>query len=187
MEIYYNLPDDIQRVVKSFFYIWERFGFNDKPKLILSQVGFSSYFLSIRKIPRGIYYHFDGHFPTFYYYRLQRHFFEWQLDCINSDINNEKWEIVMRPQWNDNPQKIKKYVKFLSNRIKTFGSIILPSYISTDLFEIYEPLNERALFIDIEIIRSDDFLPSRQSCFEDLCQLIKNLAEETQSQLKYIK
>lgn len=101
MKIFARLPQDIQRYIRTFFHIWERWGYKEK-QFHIAKDG-NLYYTTIRRLPRNIYW--DGYWPFEFHFRRQRNFFQYVVELTSEShdhINGvviDFWAIQIFPQW----------------------------------------------------------------------------------------
>ena len=180
MRIYYDLPYDIQNIVKSFFHVWERKGLTEP---ILKIQKYSSYYDKIRTVIRGIKY--NPQYKRQFIYRQQKHFFKWHLFYrYSSNSKIDFWVIEIHPSWKYN-ETCKIYIKYLLKKLSSFNNFILPFYVLHHIFATDTDCSR--LLFNITVIRDELMIPTRQTCLDDLCKLMKNLAIETHTKLNILK
>jgi len=98
LHLYQRLPLDLQRVIKSYFYVWHRKGFRREPAVLLPRP--ELYFTRIRRCPRRL--KWNPQYPVYLHYRRQKHFFQWRLRVYTETPTKDLWQIDAVPQWERN-------------------------------------------------------------------------------------
>ena len=102
-DIFFRLPCDVQRLVRSFLPMWQRWGFRREPPPLRPNP--LRYYHTIRKPPLPFAQHTnDAWFPSFFEYRRQPDFFQWRVyhDYVSYEPHRMRdyWKIKLTPQWN---------------------------------------------------------------------------------------
>lgn len=96
MDVYDRLPEDLQRVVRRYFTVWQRLGFRYPPPLLEPRP--ECYYRHIRKRPKGGIW--DPTYPSSFYFRRQDHLFQWHIWLQTMSETEDMWNIEIYPQWN---------------------------------------------------------------------------------------
>lgn len=92
--IYNKLPDDLKRVIREYFIIWQRFGFKHRPEVLVPKP--NRYFNTIRKCPNGAIWNPVN--PSSLIYSHQHLIFQFYLSVNRNNDTEDKWEIAISPQ-----------------------------------------------------------------------------------------
>lgn len=98
VNLYQRLPLDLQRVVKDYFYVWQRKGFRREPDVLAPRP--ELYFATIRRCPRGL--KWCPRYPNMLFYRRHDHFFQWHLRVYSKTLIKDLWVIDATSQWGEN-------------------------------------------------------------------------------------
>jgi hypothetical protein len=180
VEIYTKLPEDCRSCIRTYFTVWQRYGFATKPPVLRRALP-SAYYSMVRHVPGHIRY--SRHalklgISMNFYYRRQRDRFQWRLTLKYADDSEDtdEWWICMSPRWQHpwkNPTKFRTIVSdLLATRFYT--TVPLPHHVTLlDVFVV----DEDGLLIVFDGRRpSATSPPTTQACLVAMTDYIKALA-----------
>lgn len=165
--IYRQLPEELQRYIRSYFYLWERFGL-EKPRYTLRP---DAYYTRIRHTHPRVYRNGINYFG----YRRQRDQFQWDFFITYSTETQDFWVVRMRPQWESKKQSI---VPELA-RDRFYEAIDAPAPLlrATVITQTITPLI-CYLELEYEVRRSSLYSPpTRQASLDTFIHYVRRLAD----------
>lgn len=181
-ELYEKLPIELQRVIKSYFHVWQRKGFNQEPKLLCPSPDL--YFKKIRKCPSRMKLSFYG--KTLYYKRRQKDFFQWIIRVNSENPTDDRWEIEMCPQWQNTEKEKQIILKIFFTHV--WHQVPVPN--GAELMDVSMDLQtyQSMLYFEFIVKRAKSTLPpSRQEMvglFSDYLSQLAPLVEKTRKDLQ---
>lgn len=178
-QIYHKLPIELQKLVKDYFWIWQRKGFLHQPDVVLPSP--VPYYKTIRRCPRGV--RWSVNYPTKLYYRRQKDYFQWKLHVHMDTSLKDIWIIEMIPQW-DTPMDEKKVLHVYNTRV--WYPVPIPK--GAELVDVLMYYGEYTIQMEFEVIRQDITLPpSRQEMAGRFAEYVCELAPRVEKAHKQIK
>jgi len=108
--LYHRLPHELQKLVRDYFSIWQRKGFRTQPSCLNPSP--DKYYRTVRHVQRL---RWNREYPTRFYFRRQRHFFQSKLNVYTIDATEDAWTIEISPQWNTTDQQTAHTCQFLNS------------------------------------------------------------------------
>ena len=175
MMIYHKLPEDLKRVVRGYFTVWQRFGFCRQPEVIMPDP--DPYYRRIRRRPRVGRWH--RHYPNSMNYRRQSHFFEWHVWIRSDGRCHDIWTLEMRPQWDFGH---KKGLARRALELRPWEMVTTPSCRLNHAFLLD---HDNMMLLEYSVIRADAASPpSRQSMADMLMEYITEMAQMIENDRK---
>jgi hypothetical protein len=184
--IYFQLPNELQLLIQSYFEIWERKGFIQKPKVLCPHPDL--YFRYIRKCPPKILQRcWPSDSPVSFDYRRQRHFFQYRFFVHSYCTTEDHWSIEVFPQWPIKNNKIRYNVHQLFQS-ETVASLQRQIPLHSELLSVWLNPNLLVLHLEFIVIRSSHLVPpSRQSMVESFTDYIIQLSSYLEKKRKELK
>jgi hypothetical protein len=170
--LYDRLPEDIQRIIRTYFTVWQRYGLAHQPYILKPDPGL--YFRTIRKCPMGVWMSQDH-----LIFRRRRHLMQWDAFIHPTNEIQDIWSIQIRPQWNDGPKShlMARIMKLEPWRMNMPDECMLTF---KHLYNVEELIN-----VEFKVVREDaSSPPSRQQMADIIMKSIAKMADEIECAIR---
>lgn len=175
MRIYQDLPEDLQRLIRNFFTVWQRIGMIRPPPVLSPDP--DQYYRTIRRAPSRS--RWNPLYPSFICFRRQRYLFEWHIRVHSNNRTTDAWIIEMIPQWDP---KDKTGLAVNAMHMRPWIQHLPPVAELTDALLMD---HNNIIVLELEVKRDNPWVPPTRQCMaEMMVESVIRMADDIENHCK---